>query len=48
MRETSLVFFMKILPLAYMQRILGTDEATTIRLLEIIEDAIREKEGGPV
>jgi N utilization substance protein A len=48
MRETALVFFTKILPLAYMQRILGTDEATTIRLLEIIEDAIREKEGGNV
>jgi len=48
MRENGLVFFTKILPLAYMQRILGTDESTTIRLLEIIEDAIREKEGGNV
>ena len=48
MREAGLVFFTKILPLAYMQRILGTDESTTIRLLETIEDALREKEGGNV
>ncbi len=48
MREAALVFFSKILPLAYMQRILGTDESTTIRLLETIEDALREKEGGNV
>ncbi len=48
MREAALVFFSKILPLAYMQKILGTDESTTIRLLETIEDALREKEGGNV
>ena len=39
-----MVYFTKIMPLAYIQRILGTDEATTIRILEMIEDAIKEKE----
>jgi len=48
MREAGLVFFAKILPLAYMQRILGTDESTTIRILDTLEDALREKEGGNV
>ncbi len=45
LKENAMVYFTKIMPLAYIQRILGTDEATTIRILEMIEDAIKEKEG---
>ncbi|MEO0214027.1 MAG: hypothetical protein ABIL12_00755, partial [candidate division WOR-3 bacterium] len=43
LKEATLVYFKRLIPLAYMQRLLGTDEATTIRILEIIEDALKEK-----
>ncbi len=43
LKEATLVYFTRLIPLAYMQRLLGTDEATTIRILEIIEDALKEK-----
>lgn len=43
LKEATLVYFTRLVPLAYMQRLLGTDESTTIRILEIIEDALKEK-----
>jgi len=45
LKENYFVYFSKMFPLAYLQRMLGTDEATTIRILDVIEDALREKGG---
>ncbi len=44
MKRAALVYFRKLPPLVHVQRLLDVDEATAIRVLDTIEDALREKE----
>ncbi len=43
MKRAALVYFKKLPPLVHIQRLLDVDEATAIRVIDIVEEAIREK-----
>ncbi|NPB03577.1 MAG: hypothetical protein GXO39_04095 [Thermotogae bacterium] len=44
MKKAALIYFRKLVPLVHIQRMLDVDEATAIRVLDIIEEALRQKE----
>ena len=43
MKRAALVYFKKLPPLVHVQRLLDVDEATAIRTLDVVEEALREK-----
>ena len=43
MKRAALVYFKKLPPLVHIQRLLDVDEATAIRVLDIVEEALQEK-----
>jgi len=43
MKRAALVYFKKLPPLVHIQRLLDVDEATAIRVIDVVEEAIREK-----
>ncbi|NPA80405.1 MAG: hypothetical protein GXO29_05090 [Thermotogae bacterium] len=43
MKKAALVYFRKLPPLVHIQRLLDVDEATAIRVLDVLEEALREK-----
>ncbi len=45
MKRASLLYFKKVPPLVHVQKAIDVDEATAIRVLDIIEEALSERKG---